>query len=155
MCLSVSFASSVSAGFPDEHCPSTQYLLPTPSSLLHSVIPVSFSVIPSLAPCIPPSFFCDLHLCPPPLVSYLFCLSNLSVQLPIPHFASAPGLCISCALLACPGPLTLFLIPVSVQVCKVISAEEQTGFCSRKCWTIQGVGGAHSTTYNLEHCLYF
>lgn len=89
---------------------------------------------------------------------YLFCLSSLSgffVQLPIPHFSPALGLCISCVLLAYPGPLILFLIPVSVQMCKVINAEEQTGFCSRKCWTIQGVGGAHSTTYNLEHCLYF
>lgn len=132
--------------------PAPYRLLPSPSSLLCSLIPVSFSVIPSLASCIPPSFSCGLpHLCLPPLVF----ISILLVQLPIPHFSPAPGLCISCVLLAYLGSLTLFLIPVSVQVCKVISAEEQTGFYSRKCWTIQGVGGAHSTTYNLEHCLYF
>lgn len=118
-------------------------------------------VIPCLTPCIPPSFSCDLlHLCPPPLVFISVLLVRLVwfcffPQLPIPHFPPAPGLCISFVLLAYPGPLILFLIPGSVQVCKVISAEEQTGFCSRKCWTIQGVGGAHSTTYNLEHCVYF
>lgn len=130
----------------------------SPSFSLCSLIPAS-SVIPSLAPCIPPSFSCDLlRLCLPHWHSYLFCLSSLSVffvRLTIPHFSPAPGLCISCVLLAYPGPLILFLIPVLVQVCKVISAEEQTGVCSRKCWTIQGVGGAHSTTYNLERCLYF
>lgn len=131
------------------------YLFPSPSSLLCSLIPASFSVIPSLAPCISPSFSCDIPH--PHWFSYLFCFSSLSaffVLLPIPHFSPVPGLCISCVLLIL-DHFILFLIPVSVQVCKVISAEEQTGFCSRKCWTIQGVGGAHSTTYNLEQCLYF
>lgn len=34
-------------------------------------------------------------------------------------------------------------------------SQRGTGFYNRKCWTIRGVGGAHSTTYNLQHCLFF
>lgn len=154
MCLSVSFASSVSTAFPDEHCPST----------------VSFPLPKLLAMFSHPSlFFCDSQSCSlhlsflflwystPPLVFIsillfqlicFFCSAPYSTFLPCPRIVYF--LC-----LAYSGPLILFLVPVSVQVCKVISAEEQTGFCSRKCWTIQGVGGAHSTTYNLEQCLYF
>lgn len=157
MCLSVSFASSVSIGFSDEHYLSIfshpqapYYVLSSQSLFLWFPVLLRASLLP-----FPVTFYISAR---PHWFLYLFCLSSLSgffVQLPIPHFSSAPGLCISCALLAYLGPLILFLIPVSIQVCKAVSAEEQTGFCSRKCWTIQGVGGAHSTTYNLEHCLSF
>lgn len=111
--------------------PSALPKLPVP----HGLVPASFPVTPVLLHASPRPFpvisHPSAHL---PRFSYLLCLSSLPASLSrspflIPHYPRIPYF----PCLAYPRPLTRFLIPLSVRVCRAISNGEQ-GFIVGSVW---------------------